>query len=609
MKLSQVTSIVISIFFIVSCSTPTTKMNEGETFHPYADRIYQENIDRHPEWQTYQGIKKDYDKLEDMSEASDLEEHARTIALEKYISTIESKSVNTDERLSLSLFKKSLKQRIEGHKWRNHHYPVNQMFGRHSSLPAFMINMHRIDNASDARAYISRIKAMLVNFDQLQEHIDQQASKGIIPPRFVFPKVAGNIEELLKGKPLSDAKKDHILLGDFKKKLTKLKITQDLKEELTSELEEALEDSFKPAYKNFLTFWRELEKRADDKAGAWKLPGGPEFYIHRLKDYTTTDMTPQQIHDVGLSNVKRIHRQMEVIKKKVGYKKDLKSFFDYVRVNPKLYYSNNESGRLKYLADTKKTIGNMKKRLPKFFGKLPKADLIVKRVEAFREKTSGSAFYNRPAPDGSRPGIYYVSLYNMMEQPIYQLEALAFHEALPGHHMQLSIAMEQTNLPKFRRFGGYTAYTEGWGLYAERLAKDMGFYKNLYSDFGRLSMELRRACRLVVDTGIHYKKWTRQQAIDYLMISTPDALEDHIRAVERYIINPGQATAYMIGMLKILELRSLSKKAFGSKFDIRKFHDLVLGSGALPLDMLERKIELWIAKEAKVKKGKKVITI
>ncbi|MEY3007037.1 MAG: hypothetical protein RI942_1379, partial [Pseudomonadota bacterium] len=281
----------------------------------------------------------------------------------------------------------------------------------------------------------------------------------------------------------------------------------------------------------------------------------------------------------------------------VNFDGDLQAFFEFTRVDSQFYYPDTPEGKERYLSEATAWIDDMKARLDTLFLVKPQADLVVKAVEPFREKSAGKAFYQRPAPDGSRPGTYYANLYTMEAMPIYQMEALAYHEGIPGHHMQIAIAQELQGIPKFRKFGGYTAYTEGWGLYAELIPKEIGLYDNPYSDFGRLAMELWRACRLVVDTGIHAKKWTREEAIDYLKRNTPNPESDIVKAIERYVVMPSQATAYKVGMLKILELRERAKQALGEKFDIREFHDAVLKQGPLPLTALEGQIEMWIAKK------------
>jgi len=345
---------------------------------------------------------------------------------------------------------------------------------------------------------------------------------------------------------------------------------------------------------------RAQSETAGTDDGVWRLPDGEAYYKYRLKSITTTDMTATQIHDLGLSEVARIHDEMRGIMKSVGFEGNLQDFFAYMRDDPdgKFHYPDTEEGRAAYLSEATALIETMKGDLDDVFIKKPKADLIVKAVEPFREKTAGKAFYSRPAPDGSRPGIYYANLYSMKDMPIYQMEALAYHEGIPGHHMQLAISQELTGIPKFRKFGGYTAYTEGWGLYSEFLPKEMGYYTDPYSDFGRLAMELWRAARLVVDTGLHDKKWTREEAIKYLVDNTPNAENDCRKAIERYIVMPGQATAYKIGMIKILELREDAKAKLGDKFDIREFHDVVLAVGPVPLGVLETRVNNWVASKA-----------
>ena len=306
-------------------------------------------------------------------------------------------------------------------------------------------------------------------------------------------------------------------------------------------------------------------------------------------------LTAEEIHQIGLDEVARIHGEMRAIMNQVGFEGDLQAFFEFMRTDEQFYYPNTDEGKEAYLARAVAVIDDMRERLDGLFITKPKSEMIVKRVEAFRENSAGTAFYQPPAPDGSRPGTYYANLFNMKNMPKYQLEALAYHEGIPGHHMQIALSIESEGLPKFRKHGFQTAYTEGWGLYCEQVPKELGLYKDPYSDFGRLAMELWRACRLVVDTGIHYKKWTREQGIDYYKSNTPDSERDCIRMVERHIVMASQATAYKVGMLKILELREKAKAILGEKFDIREFHEVILTNGAVPLDILEELIDEYIA--------------
>jgi len=309
-------------------------------------------------------------------------------------------------------------------------------------------------------------------------------------------------------------------------------------------------------------------------------------------------MSAKEIHDLGLKEVDRIHGEMRSIMKDVGFEGSLQEFFKYLQDEPRFTYEDSDAGREAYLAEATRIIDVMTERLDEVFLRRPKAKLEVRRVEAFREKAAGKAFYSRGTPDGSRPGYYYANLYKISDMPKYQMEALAYHEGNPGHHMQLSIAQELEGIPKFRKHNRVTAYTEGWGLYSEYFPKEMGFYEDPYSDFGRLAMELWRAARLVVDTGLHDKKWTREEAIDYLTTNTPNPENDCIKAIERYIVMPGQATAYKIGMNKLLDLREEAKEALGDKFDIREYHDVVIASGPVPLNILEERVDSWVASKS-----------
>jgi uncharacterized protein (DUF885 family) len=487
----------------------------------------------------------------------------------------------------------NLQQTLDEAKWRLYSYPVNQMFGIHSQVPSTLINQHSISSESDAKAYIARLNAVPALFNQLQEQLQKRAELGIIPPKFVFPLVLSASENVIKGAPF-DTGADSTLLADFSKKVSQLDADEHSKKLLLDEAKVALLTSVKPAYTSLIRYLNTLEQQADTVDGVWRFKDGAAFYNDELKRITTTDLTADEIHQIGLDEVARIHAEMQAIMQKTSFDGDLKAFFQFMQTDPQFYYPDTEAGQAAYLAEATAVIDNMRTRLDELFLVKPKADMIVKAVEAFREQSAGKAFYQRPSMDGSRPGIYYANLYRMSDMPKYELEALAYHEGIPGHHMQLAIAQELKDMPKFRRFGSYTAYIEGWGLYTELLPKEIGLYQNPYSDFGRLAMELWRACRLVVDTGIHAKKWSRDQAIQYLLDNTPNTQTAVEKAIERYIVMPAQATAYKIGMIKIVELREKAKTELGDKFDIRQFHDVVLKNGAVPLDVLEQLVDEYI---------------
>lgn len=579
-------------------STPTVQAQPVQSEIDKANAFFEDTFNRDvmssPVYQTYMGIKQDYDKWDDGSEARVLKDHQQTKDDLVALNAINRELLDDTTKVSYDLKKQDLENSIADFKWRYHNYPVNQMFGTHSMIPAFLINQHQISDVTDAKAYISRLNGVTTVIDQLITDLEVRADKGIIAPKFVFPHVIDSSKNIIHGAPFEQGD-DSTLLADFKRKVAKLEIAQADKDALISDAEKALKAAVKPSYSKLINYLAQLEKRADDRDGAWKFPDGEAFYNNALARTTTTDLTAKEIHTIGLAEVSRIHDEMRQIKEKVGFKGDLKAFMQFMKTDKQFYLPNTEAGKQQYLDEATALINTMKSRLDELFIVKPKADMIVKRVEAFREKAAGKAFYQQPAPDGSRPGVYYANLYDMEAMPTYQMEALAYHEGIPGHHMQIAISQELEGVPKFRKFGGYTAYIEGWGLYSELLPKEMGMYADPYSDFGRLSMELWRACRLVVDTGIHEMKWTRQQGIDYYVNNTPNATSDGVKMVERHIVMPSQATAYKVGMLKILELREAAKVKLGDKFDIRQFHDVVLKNGAVPLNVLENFVDEWVA--------------
>ncbi|MGB2177814.1 MAG: DUF885 domain-containing protein, partial [Hyphomonas sp.] len=468
-----------------------------------------------------------------------------------------------------------------------------------AEIPAFLINQHQITSKSDAEAYISRLNGVPAYMEQNLENARIALADGIQPPAFVYKYVLSDAQGVITGAPFDDSGEDSPLMGDFRKKVTGLvdagTISQEEADELLDQATDALTNSVGPAYEAAIAELGEQAKTASTDDGAWKLPDGDAYYASRLANYTTTDMTAEEIHNLGLAEVARIQDEMRGIMKQVGFEGTLKEFFDFTRTDPQFFKPNTPEGKAEYLDEATTWIDQMREDLPTVFNTFPKADMIVKAVEPFREKSAGKAFYSRPAPDGSRPGTYYANLYRMQDMPTYQMQALAFHEGIPGHHMQIAIAQELTGVPKFRKYGGFTAFVEGWGLYSEYLPKEMGYYSDPYDDFGRLAMEIWRAARLVVDTGIHDQHWTREQAIQYLMDNTPNPEGDCRKAIERYIVMPGQATAYKIGMNKIIALREKTKAELGDKFDIREFHDVVLKDGAVPLNILEENVDKWIA--------------
>jgi uncharacterized protein (DUF885 family) len=483
--------------------------------------------------------------------------------------------------------------------YRENGYVFDQMNGAQSEGPAFLINIHRVDDLSDAEAYVRRLQGLDAALDQAIAEAKDRQAKGVLPPKWVYPYVIADSRNIIKGAPF-DSGPDSALFADLKAKVNKLAIAQPEKTRLIEAGRKALVEEVKPAYGRVIALMQAQQKVARNDDGIWRFPNGAEQYSALLRYYTTTGMNADQIHTLGLQQVARIHGEMSAIQRQVGFPGTLQQFFAHMRTRPQNFFPNTPAGRQMYLDETDRVMKAMTARLPEYFSEAatPKAPLNVKAVEPFREKSAGKAFYQDPSPDGVRPGVYYVNLYDMRDMPHIELEALAFHEGVPGHHLDGAVTTRLENIPPFRRFGGYTAWSEGWGLYAEKLGKDMGFYTDPYRDFGRLQLELHRAIRLVVDSGLHHKRWTRQQAIDYVQNNSADAPGGIVKAIERYIVYPGQATAYMVGRLKISELRDRAQARLGNRFDMRGFHDAILLQGAVPLDVMERNVEAWIASRA-----------
>jgi uncharacterized protein (DUF885 family) len=609
---------------LAACAAPTTRMTPAAAPPPAAvpaamasasadaranaffERTFDERIAASPEFAAQLGQRLRYGEWTPLTEA---ERQASLDRTRRHLAQLERDTdrgaLSPQGKLSYDIFVTGAKRSIAGAEWRYHGYIFDQMNGLQSRIPAFLINTHRVETVADAEAYVSRLQGVAERVDQAIAMATESERRGILPPKFVFPYVVSDARNVITGAPFggpatiagagTPAAADSPLWADFKAKVGTLQADDATRARLLTAGEAALRGSVGPAYERIIGYAEAAERRAGTDDGVWRLPDGVRYYDHLLAGYTTTSMTAEQIHKVGLAEVARIEGEMRAIMEQVGFKGGLPEFFEAVRKDPRFYYPDTPEGKAAYLAEATRVIDDMRARLPQLFRTLPKASMIVKAVEPFRERSAGKAFYSAPSADGKRPGIYYANLYRMADMPKYELPALAYHEGIPGHHMQLAIAGELEELPRFRRFGGFTAYSEGWGLYTERLPKELGLYADPYEDFGRLTMEMTRAVRLVVDTGLHAKRWTREQVIQYHLEKLPMTRDAATKATERYIVMPGQATAYTVGMLKIMELREKAKRALGPRFDIRDFHDVVLRSGALPLDLLEQQVDGWIA--------------
>ena len=576
---------------------------ESAKANAFFERVFDVTLSRSPQFMAELGIKKDTDKWDDHSEQHALEDLVLTVQqLAELKRTIRFEALDDQTRVSYRMFVHDAERAIEGWKWRHYDYPLQQLGGLHIDAPALLINFHPIADVADARAYIARLRRMGPLFDQLIERVKISESKNIIPPRFVFPFVIDSAKEVISGQPFDTSIKKSALWEDFEGKVGKLKdVDAATKQTLLADARAALTGAVQPAYEKLLTVLAAQQKIATDDDGVWKFTDGLEYYAFVLRGATTTELTADEIHRLGLSEVARIHRDIEAIMAKVGFKGDRAAFFKFVKEDPQFYYPTTPEGKAAYMKRATQIIDTMRVRLDEFFITKPKAPLIIKEVEPFREQGAAGASYQQPSADGSRPGTYYVNTVDMRGLPIFEMETLAHHEAIPGHHMQIAIAQELKGMPRFRMYGGNTAYAEGWALYCEYFPKEFGFYSDPYMDFGRLNDELLRALRLVVDTGLHAKKWTRAQVMDYFRANTPNPERDVVTETNRYIVWPAQATAYKIGMLKILELRELAKQQLGVAFDLRQYHDLVLKNGAVPLNILEENVRAWIAKKKESK--------
>lgn len=582
-------------------AAPGADAIEAETarLNAWFEEKWREELDFSPLFKTYLGLKEDNDKVDDLSEAaSDRQLEWRRDAVAEMRASFDYDLLTPEAKTSFDLYAYQLQQEEASLPFRRRGYVFHQMSGPHANLPNFLINFHAVETADDMSAYITRIDGVSRALGQALERAQINASEEVRPPQFAYDGVLQQSRALVTGAPF-DGEGEAPLWTDAQGKIAKLLedgvIDEEQAEIMRGEAREALVNEFKPAYDALISWLDEDRANADEIAtGVHKLPDGEAYYKERLAFNTTTDMTAEEVHQLGLDEVARIRGEMEAIKEQVGFEGDLQEFFTFVREDEQFYYPNTDEGRQAYIDAAVEYLDYINERLPDFFGILPKADLVVKRVEAFRERDGGAQHYFAGTPDGSRPGIYYAHLSDMGAMPIPQLEVIAYHEGNPGHHMQISIAQELTGVPEFRTQAGFTVYSEGWGLYSELLAKEMGAYEDPYSDFGRLTTEIWRAIRLVVDTGLHAKGWTEAEAVEYFTENSP-AADGQIRSeVKRYIVMPGQATAYKVGMLKILELRANAKAELGDAFDIRGFHDTVLGGGAMPLSMLEDRVAAWV---------------
>lgn len=540
------------------------------------------------------GIRGHNGKFSDSSKQHEDDNFAQWRADLETLNSYDSSSYTGQDRLSYDIFKYYVSDRVRGERWRLHDFPVNQLFGIQSSLPELMTQQQQINDVTDAENYIARLRAFPAKFEQVIDGVKRREAAGIVPPKFTVEKVLAQI----KGFAAPGAAGNELTVS-FKEKLAAIpanKMDADTRARLTEKAQAAVQENVLPAYAALAAEFDALRSKATANNGAWSLPDGEAYYQYQIESNTTTTMTAAQIHALGLQEVARVGAEMDAILQAAGYTTGTRTEkIAKVSASPEQLYADSDAGRAQLLKDYQVIIDEISNGLDPYFKTKPKAKVVVKRVPEFTEKSAPGAYYSSPPLDGSAPGTFYANLRDVREMPRYSMHTLVYHEAVPGHHLQTSIAQEIRGLPIFRSLVPFTAYLEGWALYAERLAWEAGYEKNPFDNLGRLRDEMLRAVRLVVDTGIHSKRWTREQAISYMMqeIGMPES--EVTTEIERYFVDPGQALAYKVGMLKILELRERAKSALGARFDIREFHDALLVNGAMPLAILERVVDEYIA--------------
>lgn len=545
------------------------------------------------------GIRGHNAKLDDRSALAGDQQIAK---LKTDLATLRSYSrddMSDADKLNFDMLEWFLAQQADGEQWRYHQYPVNQLFGVQAELPKFMLSVHQINDVTDAEYYVARLNQFQRVLSEVVADLKIRQQKGVIPPRFVLDKVLAQLTDFV-----TDAPEKQLLYVHLQEKLATMKdISAPDKERLLQDAKQAITQSVIPGYQQLVDFLTQQRQLANTDDGVWKLPNGDAYYAYTLKEHTTTNLTPEQIHQLGVSEVSRIQGEMMGILNNLPTSvagDTVAQKMSALAEQPQMQYADSDEGRAQILADYKLILKDIDSRLEPAFSKRPKAELDVQRVPEFSEKTAPGAYYNMPALDGSRPGIFFANLYDVRATPKFGMKTLAVHEGIPGHHFQIAFQQELTGLPTFRQLLPFTVFAEGWALYSEQLMAELGLYHNdPYGDLGRLQAELFRAIRLVVDTGIHYKRWTREQAIAYMEANAGMAKSDVEAEIERYIVMPGQACAYKIGMLKLLELRTKAQTALGDKFKLTDFHQTILQNGSMPIELLERVVDEFISERQK----------
>ncbi len=586
------------------CGAAKAGDTDSQRFAAFLESVYQRNLAASPQLATEFGSKAGDDRWDDTSEsalAADAERVRGEMRIAK--TRFEYAKLDPASQLQYRVFLDEHQLLLDRYRWRDHFYALNQIVGLHIDVPGTLAGNQQVQNIEDARAYIQRIRAVRPAFQQLIRHMQDQASRGIYIPKTVYPLLIEGAQNVISGAP-HGAGPDSPIYADFKRRIATLDISADSKARLIEEARVALVQLLQPAYEQLIRLLQDQADRTPITGGVWQLPDGDAFYAFLIRQFTTTDMTPAQIHEMGLAEVTRSQGEIAALMNKLGFKGTVREFMAQMKADPRNYVSDDDAGRALYLARARSIVAAMQAKITDAFEAPAPLPLRIVRTEAYKEASSPVGYYEAGPADGSRPGTVNLNLSNMRVLPLYELEDLLYHEGVPGHHMQISTILVDKSIPQLRKVNEWwqdSAFVEGWGLYAERLGKDMGFYQDPHSEFGLLTGELWRATRLVVDSGLHYKHWTREQAIQYLNDNTPSPEETNVHAVDRYLAVPGQATSFMVGMRKFVAERERARKALGARFDLREYHRIALGSGYIPLWALDQNVTSWI--ESKSQQG------
>jgi len=580
----RLASLLIALLFTLSLSAAET---ESLKLHALLDEEWEWQLRDNPEGATALGDKRYDALLTDRSAAAFARRREHNREIVRRTEAIDRSKLSAEDQLNYDLFLLQMRMAAEGDRFPHELAPISQMGGLYSTLGELAQMIPR-DTVKDHENFIARLRAFPKSVDDTIAALRKGLESGVTPPKIILRDVA----ELIANQVVDDPLKSPIY--EFAFTNFRSNIAADEQTRLQKEAAEALRTAVLPAMRKLHAFWKDEYYPKTRETIAWTaVPQGREWYAYNVRLETTTDLTPDRIHEIGLAEVKRIRGEMEKIKASTGFTGTLEEFFTFLRTDPRFFYGTREELLVAY-RDISKRIDP---ELTRLFGTIPRLPYGVVPIPAYSEKTQTTAYYNAGSPEAHRPGYYYVNLYDLKSRPKWEMEALSLHEAVPGHHFQIALAQELENVPNFRRFGGFTAYVEGWGLYAESLGKELGMYGDPYSEFGALTYQMWRAVRLVVDTGMHAKGWTRRQAIDFFVANSSKSLLDIEVEIDRYIAWPGQALAYKIGALKIKELRAKAQRELGDRFDVRAFHDTLLGAGPLPLSLLETRMNEWMAKQ------------